>query len=118
MKSGGYPVKHLEFFTQLFIQNNIRIMSPFRNRDSEEPIMPIAIIGMGCRLPGSADSPNGFWNMLSEGRSGYSEDHTTRFNVDAFHHPSNEFSGTVSGLNNRIYINTDTFSLLPSLSIF
>lgn len=29
---------------------------------------PIAVIGMGCRLPGDIDSPAALWNLLMEGR--------------------------------------------------
>ncbi|MGW0754043.1 type I polyketide synthase [Streptomyces sp. NPDC002587] len=29
---------------------------------------PIAVIGMGCRLPGDIDSPTALWNLLLEGR--------------------------------------------------
>ncbi|MFI5977766.1 SDR family NAD(P)-dependent oxidoreductase [Streptomyces sp. NPDC051452] len=29
---------------------------------------PIAVIGMGCRLPGQADSPAALWRLLSQGR--------------------------------------------------
>jgi acyl transferase domain-containing protein/acyl carrier protein len=28
---------------------------------------PIAVIGMGCRLPGGADSPNAYWTLLRDG---------------------------------------------------
>ncbi len=30
---------------------------------------PIAIIGMGCRLPGGCNTPQAFWELLREGRS-------------------------------------------------
>lgn len=29
---------------------------------------PIAIIGIGCRLPGEVDSPDSFWSLLKDGR--------------------------------------------------
>jgi acyl transferase domain-containing protein/NADPH:quinone reductase-like Zn-dependent oxidoreductase/acyl carrier protein len=34
---------------------------------------PIAVIGMGCRLPGGADSPERFWSLLLEGFDAVSE---------------------------------------------
>ncbi|CZR61454.1 related to polyketide synthase [Phialocephala subalpina] len=52
-----------------------------------EPPAPIAIIGMGCRLPGGSDSPEKLWNMLSEGRSGWREIPEGRWNKDSFYHP-------------------------------
>jgi acyl transferase domain-containing protein len=50
-------------------------------------ITPIAIIGMGCRLPGGANSPEELWDMLYEGRSGHGPIPITRWNADAFYHP-------------------------------
>jgi 6-methylsalicylic acid synthase len=34
---------------------------------------PIAIVGMGCRFAGGADSPAAFWQLLADGRDGVSE---------------------------------------------
>ena len=28
---------------------------------------PVAIVGMGCRFPGGADSPQSYWRLLSNG---------------------------------------------------
>ncbi|KAL6718615.1 hypothetical protein ACLMJK_002849 [Lecanora helva] len=43
----------------------------------------IAVIGLACRFPGDASSPERFWEMLCDGRSAYSE--SNRYNVDSFH---------------------------------
>lgn len=37
---------------------------------TEEKLMPIAIVGMGCRLPGDVSSPEEFWELCSRARSG------------------------------------------------
>src|SRR5437660_9289751 len=34
---------------------------------------PIAIIGIGCRFPGGADSPDNFWRLLHEGTDAVTE---------------------------------------------
>ncbi|GAA1914985.1 type I polyketide synthase [Streptomyces durmitorensis] len=38
------------------------------NSLSEAGDTPVAVIGVGCRLPGGANSPAAFWRLLSEGR--------------------------------------------------
>lgn len=47
----------------------------------------IAIIGLSCRFPGDASGPSEFWELLKDGRSGYSPS-TDRYNAKAFHHPA------------------------------
>lgn len=47
---------------------------------------PIAIIGMGCRLPGGANNPEKLWSMLAEGRTGWGEVPRTRWNWKSFYH--------------------------------
>lgn len=56
---------------------------------------PIAIIGMSCRFPGDATSPEKLWKLVSEGRSAWSEIPKERFNQDAFYHPQDSNLGTV-----------------------
>ncbi|PVH83915.1 putative polyketide synthase [Cadophora sp. DSE1049] len=50
--------------------------------------MPIAIVGMGCRLPGDVSTPDEFWELCSRARSGWSPIPKSRFNHEAFHHPN------------------------------
>jgi hypothetical protein len=60
---------------------------------SKENDIPIAIIGMSCRLPGDVSSPQEFWELLSRARSGWSKIPKERFNSAAFHHPNPEKLG-------------------------
>lgn len=55
----------------------------------------IAIIGMGCRLPGDAASLESFWELLIQGRNCWSEIPPERWNAAAYYHPSGERKGTV-----------------------
>ncbi|KAL4814399.1 hypothetical protein BDW67DRAFT_186780 [Aspergillus spinulosporus] len=48
---------------------------------------PIAIIGLGLRLPGSIRTPQQFWEFLINKRSGRCRVPADRYNVDAFHGP-------------------------------
>ena len=49
---------------------------------------PIAIIGMGLRLPGGADSSDSLWDFLINKKSGRCEVPINRYNVDAFYSPT------------------------------
>ncbi|KAJ5777293.1 hypothetical protein N7520_000539 [Penicillium odoratum] len=61
---------------------------------STNRISPIAIIGVGCRFPGDATSPQAFWQMLVEGRSARGPVPKSRYNVDAYYHPDQNRAGT------------------------
>ena len=52
-----------------------------------ESSIAIAIVGLSCRFPGDASSPSGFWELLKNGRNGFSPA-TDRYNAEAFYHPT------------------------------
>jgi len=58
--------------------------------------MPIAIIGISCRFPGDATSPEKLWEMVAEKRSAWSEIPSNRFNQESFYHPVGGHLSTVS----------------------
>ena len=62
----------------------------------QDALEPMAIVGMACRFPGDATSPENFYEMLSKGRSAWSEIPKDRFNIDAYYHPYNARVGTMS----------------------
>jgi hypothetical protein len=80
--------------------------SSHANRNTAEPddgkivSTPIAIIGMSCKFPGGAASPEKLWRMCVEGRNGWSEIPESRFNVAAFFDEDHEKTSSV-GLHPR-----------------
>ncbi|EKD12633.1 beta-ketoacyl synthase domain-containing protein [Drepanopeziza brunnea f. sp. 'multigermtubi' MB_m1] len=67
--------------------------SPTITEVSKDSGMPIAIVGMGCRLPGNVSTPDDFWELCSRARSGWSPVPKSRFNHSTFHHPNPEKIG-------------------------
>ncbi|TLD11638.1 hypothetical protein PspLS_11510 [Pyricularia sp. CBS 133598] len=57
---------------------------------------PIAIIGMGCRLPGGASTPSKLWDLLEAGRSAQGRLPADRYNIDAFYHPNGDRPGSMN----------------------
>jgi hypothetical protein len=70
---------------------------------TEDQSMPIAVVGISCRFPGDATSPEKLWKLISEGRSAHSAFPKDRFNIDAFYHPAAERQGTVSDQTTHLY---------------
>src|SRR5581483_2597458 len=54
---------------------------------------PIAIIGIGCRFPGGADTPAKFWKLLTDGSDAIVDIPPDRWNPDRFYHSDNTKPG-------------------------
>lgn len=59
------------------------MVSP-RGSNSSSPREPIAIIGMGCRFPGGADTPASFWKLLCDGVNAIGNIPPDRWNFKRF----------------------------------
>ncbi|QWR78733.1 type I polyketide synthase [Candidatus Magnetomonas plexicatena] len=46
---------------------------------------PIAIIGLGCRLPGGVINPNSYWKMLEHGTDAITEVPASRWDIDDYY---------------------------------
>ncbi len=78
---------------------------------------PIAIVGMGCRLPG-ANSPSEFWRLLIEGSSAIREIPQERMDVAALFDPTPANPGHImtkwAGVLDRIdYFDAQFFGIAP-----
>ncbi|KAH9909898.1 putative polyketide synthase [Xylariomycetidae sp. FL2044] len=72
----------------------------------KEKMMPIALVGMSCRLPGNIASPIEFWELCARARSGYSEIPKERFNTASFQHPNPGKAGCHNPVGGH-FLNTD-----------
>jgi phthiocerol/phenolphthiocerol synthesis type-I polyketide synthase C len=48
---------------------------------------PIAIVGMACRYPGNANTPEQFWDLLISEHEGLEEVPASRWNIDDYYDP-------------------------------
>jgi acyl transferase domain-containing protein len=55
---------------------------------------PIAIVGIGCRFPGEANTTSKLWDVLREPPNNAKEIPIERFNLDRFYHPDGSHHGT------------------------
>jgi myxalamid-type polyketide synthase MxaB len=56
---------------------------------------PIAIIGIGCRFSGGANSPEAFWKLLRDGVDAITEVPSDRWNLDNFYDPEGTKPGKI-----------------------
>ena len=56
---------------------------------------PIAVVGIGCRLPGGVNSAEEFWTLLCEGSSGVIRVPADRWDADAYYSADHTAPGTI-----------------------
>ena len=56
---------------------------------------PIAVVGMGCRLPGGVNSPAQYWRLLRDGASGIVRVPAERWDADAYYSADHTVPGTI-----------------------
>ncbi|HET9875433.1 MAG TPA: type I polyketide synthase, partial [Mycobacterium sp.] len=56
---------------------------------------PIAVVGVGCRLPGGVGSADQYWRLLSDGASGVVRVPADRWDADAFYAADHTVPGTI-----------------------
>lgn len=66
------------------------------NKLESERAEPAAIVGIGCRFPGGANSPDAFWRILDEGSDAVSEVPADRWNADALYDPDPDCPGKMA----------------------
>ncbi|WP_224360639.1 type I polyketide synthase [Hyalangium versicolor] len=73
---------------------------------------PIAVVGIGCRLPGGVHSPAEFWELLAQGRDAIGDQPGDRWDIDAFYDPDRGASGKIYVRQGGFLDSVDTFDSL------
>ena len=86
--------------------------------DATRSAEPVAIVGIGCRFPGGASSPDEFWSLLARGGDAIGELPSGRFDLDAFFDPNPEVPGKLysrwGGFVERLdELDADFFGIAP-----
>jgi acyl transferase domain-containing protein/NAD(P)-dependent dehydrogenase (short-subunit alcohol dehydrogenase family) len=70
---------------------------------------PIAVIGIGCRIPGEADNPESFWRLMLEGRDVIREVPRERWDIDAYYDPEPDTPGKMYARHGAFLSSVDRF---------
>ncbi len=57
---------------------------------------PIAVIGMGCRVPGGGNDPQSFWRLMREGVDAIGRVPADRWDIDAYYDANPEVPGKIA----------------------
>ncbi|GJP94927.1 polyketide synthase [Aspergillus niger] len=78
-----------------------------------DSLEPIAIVGMGLRLPGNIHTEQQLWELITEKRSTRGEIPKSRFNVDGFYSPTGR-AGSIAMKHGHFLTETDNFRHLDT----
>jgi hypothetical protein len=95
-------------YTNSAVNGNTNQVSSGNGSSPKRSDVPIAIVGMSCRFPGDATSPEKLWQLCANAKSAWSEVPSERWNKNAFYHPDGGRIGTVSISSFILVWHTDT----------
>ena len=90
----------------LLAMQDMRTRLEAMERERKEPI---AVLGIGCRLPGGVRGPDSFWQLLCEGKQAITEVPPSRWDVDAFYDPDPDAPGRISTRHGAFIDEVDRF---------
>ncbi|HET6344121.1 MAG TPA: polyketide synthase, partial [Myxococcota bacterium] len=86
--------KRLENLTAQQRQQLLAQLRQMVGKSAAQP-EPIAVVGIGCRFPGGANTPDAYWQMLRRGGDGMAEVPRERWDIDTHFDPNPDAPGKV-----------------------
>ena len=90
------------------LEQRMRVASPRVPAAAQSPA-PIAVIGVGCRLPGSVAGPDDYWRMLCDGFDAITEVPAERWDNTRLYDPEPDAKGRISSLYGGFVTDVDRF---------
>jgi acyl transferase domain-containing protein len=88
--------REIETDRRVLLKNALAALGKMKQKlDSIERAQkePLAIVGMACRFPGHANSPEALWQLLRSGADAIEEVPSSRWDIDAYYDPDPETAG-------------------------
>ena len=82
-----------------------KVIANLKEQENE----PIAVIGMGCRFPGDANTPEALWELLQNGRHGIQEVPLNRWDIDFLYDANVDSPGKMNTRLGGFLNNVDQF---------
>lgn len=86
------PAALADHLLQLLCQNEMQVTGT-KEGSRVDASEAIAIVGMGCRFPGGANSPDQFWELIDGGGMAMSDVPPTRWDPEVYYDPDPEAPG-------------------------
>jgi acyl transferase domain-containing protein len=84
MASAAQPVRE-ETYKQALLKATATIRELLKENAALQKKEPIAVVGMACRFPGGANSPEQFWTLLRDGIDAITDVPTARWAAEAYY---------------------------------
>jgi acyl transferase domain-containing protein/surfactin synthase thioesterase subunit/NAD(P)-dependent dehydrogenase (short-subunit alcohol dehydrogenase family) len=86
---------------------------------ASHPREPIAVVGIGCRLPAGIEGPGAFWNALKKGVDAITDVPGDRWKLDSFYDPDPNKAGKIKARKGGFvkdvdHFDADFFGIFPA----
>ncbi|MBI3878807.1 MAG: thioester reductase domain-containing protein [Verrucomicrobia bacterium] len=82
-------------------------------KSNNKSLEPLAIVGIGCRLPGGSHGPDNYWKMMVQGVDAVTDVPADRWNVEAYFDPEPGKSGKTYARWGAFIERVDHFDIQP-----
>lgn len=82
-------------YRETLIKASAKIKELLAENEALKRQEPVAIVGMACRFPGGADTPERFWDLLAAGADAVKEVPRSRWDLDRYYDPNPDAPGKV-----------------------